>query len=84
MEKVKRLRGKQDVYPDTSECLQFSVCTHQFFGPKEQKVLERFIITMYNRSSSATDVNSVWLDMFPRTQKSYGVIPQPVPFWFNI
>ena len=44
-------------------------------GDEEQKVLEQFIITMYDRSSEATDIDAVRLDMFARKQRSYETIP---------
>ena len=46
------------------------------FVYEEKKVLERVVIIMYDRSSSATDIDSgsVRLDMFVRKQKSYDAI----------
>ena len=44
------------------------------YDATDQRVLERFVITMYDRSSSATNVDSVRLDMFARKQKSYDAI----------
>ena len=35
---------------------------------EENNVLERSVIIMYGRSSSATDIDSVRLDMFARKQ----------------
>ena len=45
------------------------------FGDEEKMGLERFVIIMYDRSSSATDIDSVRLDMFAHKQKSYYAIP---------
>ena len=45
------------------------------FGDEEKKVIERFVIIMYDRSSSATDIDSVRLDKFAHKQKSYDAIP---------
>ena len=45
-------------------------------GDEGKKVLERFAIIMYDRSSTATDIDSVRLDMFARKQKSYDAIHQ--------
>ena len=45
------------------------------FGHKENKVLKRYVIIMYDRSSSATDIDSIRLDMFACKQKSYDAIP---------
>ena len=38
---------------------------------EDLKVLEKFIIPLYDRSSALTDVDSVRLDMFARKQRSY-------------
>lgn len=38
-------------------------------------MLERFVILMYDRSSSATDIDSVRLDLFARKQRAYDAIP---------
>ena len=44
-------------------------------GDEEQKVLEKFVITMYDRSSQATDIDAVRLDMFARKERSFDAIP---------
>ena len=44
----------------------------------EEKVLERFVIIMYDRSSAATDIDSVRLDLFAHKQKSYDAIPPTI------
>ena len=41
----------------------------------DQEVIEQFVITMYDRSSSLTDIDAVRLDMFARKQRSYDSIP---------
>lgn len=41
----------------------------------DQVILEKFVITMYDRSSSASDVDEVRLDMFARKQRPYDAIP---------
>ena len=41
----------------------------------KNKVLEQFVITMYDRSSEATDIDAVRLDMFARKQRSFETIP---------
>ena len=50
-------------------------------GDEEQKVLEKFVITMYDRSSQATDIDAVRLDMFTRKERPYDQLGQ---LWFNI
>lgn len=42
---------------------------------EEQTVLEKFVITMYGRSSQTTDIDAVRLDTFARKQRSYDTIP---------
>ena len=42
---------------------------------EDQRVLERFVITMYDRSSYVPDIDGVRLDMFARKQISYDSIP---------
>jgi hypothetical protein len=38
-------------------------------------IIEAFIVIMYDRSSSTTDVNEARLDLFARKQKLYNGIP---------
>ena len=42
---------------------------------EDLKVLEKFVITMYDRSSTTTCVNDACLDLFARKQRSYEAIP---------
>ena len=42
---------------------------------EENKVLERFVIFMYDKSSTTTDIDSVRLDLFARKQRAYDAIP---------
>ena len=45
-------------------------------GDEEKKALERFVIIMYDRSSTATDIDSVRLDMFfSPTYRSRQAVP---------
>ena len=48
-----------NVYPEASEVLVKLSIYPPVIGNKEKKVLERFAIIMYDRSSSATDIDSV-------------------------
>ena len=41
----------------------------------EMKILEKFVITMYDRSSTAAGVDAARLDMFARKQRAYEAIP---------
>ena len=60
-----------DVYPEASAELSMA---SPVVGNEEKNVLERFVIIIYGRSSSATVTDSVRLDMFARKQKSYDAI----------
>ena len=64
-----------NVFPEVS--LVFTkLSTHpSVIGDQEQKVLEQFVITMYDRFSEATDIDAVRPDMFARKQRSYETIP---------
>ena len=42
---------------------------------EDLKVLEKFVITMYDRYSTTTCVNDARLDLFARKQRSYEAIP---------
>ena len=64
-----------NVYPEVSPVFT-KLSTHpSIIGDEEQKVLEQFVITMYDRSSEVTDIDAVRLDMFARKQSSYETIP---------
>ena len=41
----------------------------------DMKILEKFVVTMYDRSSTATGVDAARLDMFARKQRAYEAIP---------
>ena len=58
-----------DVYPEASEVFAKLSMYQPVFWDEEKNVLERFVIIMYDRSSSATDIGSVRLDMFAHKQK---------------
>ena len=64
-----------DVYPEASAVFEQLSLYPPVVGDAEKKVLERLVILMYDRSSSATDIDSVRLDMFSRKQKSCVAIP---------
>ena len=38
-------------------------------------ILDKFVVIMYDKSNTATGVNSVMLDMFGRKQRPYQAIP---------
>lgn len=42
---------------------------------EDLEILEKFVVTMYDRSSTATCVNNARLELFARKQRSYQSIP---------
>ena len=42
---------------------------------EDQAVIDQFVMTMYDRSTSLTEINAVRLDMFARKQRPYDSIP---------
>ena len=42
---------------------------------EDKRTLEKFVITMYDRSSFAIDIDELRLDMFALKQKPYDAIP---------
>ena len=63
-----------DVYPEAEAFAKLSMYP-TVFGDEEKEVLEIIVIIMYDRSSSAIDIDSVRLYIFARKQKSYDAIP---------
>ena len=66
---------KWDVYPEATVVFANLSTYPPVIGDEEKKVLERFGILMYDKSSSATDIDSVRLDLFARKQRAYDAIP---------
>ena len=64
-----------NVYPEASPLFTKLSIHPSVIGDEEQKVLEKFAIAMYDRSSEATDIDAVRLYMFARKQRSYETIP---------
>ena len=64
-----------NVYPEASPVFTKLSMHPPVIDDEEQKVLEKFVITMFDRSSHATDIDAVRLDMFARKQRSYDTIP---------
>ena len=75
-----RAKGKKaawqtwNIYPAASPVFT-KLSMHPPVICEEQKVLEKFVITMYDRSSQATDIDAVRLDMFAKKERSYVAIP---------
>ena len=66
---------KWDVYPEATIVFANLSTYPPVLGDEEKKVLERFVILMYDKSSTATDIDSVRLDLFARKQRAYDAIP---------
>ena len=67
--------AKWNVYSEASPvCTKLSKIL-PMIGKEEQNVLEKFIITMYERSSHAIYIDDIRLDMFARKQRLYDTKP---------
>ena len=67
--------AKWYVYPEASPvCTKLSKIL-PIIGKEEQNVLEKFIITMYDRSSQTIDIDAVRLNLFSRKQRLYDTKP---------
>ena len=67
-------------YQNTIRLLIGCLCTKlsQFptmINDEDQRILETFVTTMYDRSSASTGVNAARLDLFARKQRPYEAIP---------
>ena len=77
-----RGKGKKSVWLTWDVCAEASDVFKKLsqYPPtvtdEDLKVLEKFVITMYDRSSTTTCVNDTRLDIFARKQRSYKAIPQ--------
>ena len=64
-----------DVFPDTSEVFR-KLSSHPTKVEKEDiKILEKFVVVMYDRSSSTENVDDARLELFAKKQRSYEAIP---------
>ena len=68
------------MYPVASDVFAKLNMNPPVFGHKEKKVLKRVVTIMYDRSSSATYIDRVRLDMFACKQKSYDAIPPALDY----
>ena len=64
-----------DAYPEATVVFANRITYPPVIGNEENKVLERFVIFMCDKSSTATDIDSVRLDLFARKQRAYDAIP---------
>ena len=75
--KARELHGIYGIFILALQKVFAKLCIYPpVFGNEEKKVIEKFLIIKYERSSAATDIDSAILDMFGRKQKSYDAIPQ--------
>ena len=66
---------KWDVYPEATVVFANLSTYPPVIGEEEKKVPEGFVILMYDKSSTATDIDSVRLHLFARKQRAYDAIP---------
>ena len=64
-----------DVCPEVSGVFGKLSCYPAAVHNDDIKVLEKFVVAMYDRSSSAEAVNDARLEMFARKQRPYDAIP---------
>ena len=64
-----------NVFPEVSDVFAKLSKYPPVITSDDQEVIEQFVITMYDRSSSFTDIDAVRLDMFGHKQRSYDSIP---------
>ena len=64
-----------DVYPEATVVFANLIMYPPVIGDEENKILERFVILMYDTSSTPTDIDSVRLDLFARKQRAYDATP---------
>ena len=64
-----------DACPEATVVFANRITYPPVIGDEENKVLERFVIFMYDKSSTATDIDSARLDLFARKQRAYDAIP---------
>ena len=65
----------RDVYPEATVVFANLITYPPVIGDEENKVLKKFVILMYDTSSTATDIDSVRLDLFARKQRACDAIP---------
>lgn len=74
MEKLKSQHGKHVCREVTSVFKKFSDCPQEV-DANDLKVLERYVVVMYDRSSSCASVTDARLDFFARKLRAYDSIP---------
>ena len=69
------------MYPEASEVFAKLSMYPPVFGDEEKKVLERFVIIVCDRSSSATDIDSADWTCLPASRSRMMQYPQPMLLW---
>ena len=64
-----------NAYPEATVVFANRITYPPVNGDEVNKVLERFVIFMYDKSSTATDIDSVGFDLFARKRRAYDAIP---------
>ena len=69
--KGKQLPGNMECFNPVVSLVFTKLSTHTpVIGIEEQSIIVQFVITMYDRSSEATNLDFVRLDLFARKQRS--------------
>jgi len=64
-----------DVCPESSDVFTKPSCYPTDVEEDDTVMLEKFVVTMYDRSSSTVAVDDAPLELFARKQRSYDAIP---------
>lgn len=64
-----------NVLPDVTDVFVKLSSHPPVITSEDQAVIDQFVITMYDRSTSLTEIDAVRLDMFARKQRPYDSIP---------
>ena len=64
-----------DVFPEASEVFQNLSQSQPIMTDSDLKILERFVVIMYDKSCSAESVDDARMELFARKQRAYQSIP---------
>ena len=85
-----RGKGKKSAWQTWNVCPEASTAFRKLSqyppvkGEDDQSILEKFVVTMYDRSSATDSIDAARLELFARKQRSYDSIPQHKHPLFNI
>jgi hypothetical protein len=76
-----RGKGKRSAWQTWNVCPEASTVYRKLsqylpvIGEDDQSILEKFVVTMYDRSSATDSIDAARLELFARKQRSYDSIP---------